>query len=56
MGRTLASPPFKTLAKIEDAILRTPIPEQRNALMALGAPIAGETFATAAPRRGIMPT
>lgn len=55
MGRTLASPPFKTLARIEDAILRTPIQEQRGALVALGAPIAADTFATASPRRGIMP-
>ncbi|MFO1085742.1 MAG: glutathione S-transferase family protein [Reyranellaceae bacterium] len=55
MGRTLAAPPFATLAKIEDAILRTPIQEQRNALKALGAPIADDTFATVSPRRGVMP-
>ena len=55
MARALAAPPFETLAKIEDAILRTPIQEQRSALIALGAPIAGDTFATASPRRGIMP-
>jgi len=55
MRRTLDAPPFATLARIEDAILRTPILEQRNALVALGAPIAGDTYATASPRRGIMP-
>ena len=55
MGRTLTAPPFATLAKIEDAILRTPIQEQRDALKALGAPIADDTFATASPRRGVMP-
>ena len=55
VARTLAAPPFRTLAKIEDAILRTPIQEQRSALIALGAPIAGDTYATASPRRGIMP-
>jgi len=55
MGRTLASPAFAALAKIEDAILRTPIAEQRDALLALGAPISAETYGSAAPRRGVMP-
>jgi glutathione S-transferase len=55
MGRTLASPAFAALAKIEDAILRTPIPEQRDALLALGAPISAETYGSPAPRRGVMP-
>ena len=30
MARTLASPPFAGLAALEDAILRTPIAEQRE--------------------------
>ena len=55
IGRTLASPAFAKLAKIEDAVLRVPIAEQRNALKAMGAPISAETCAGSAPRRGIMP-
>jgi glutathione S-transferase len=55
MARTLSAPAFVKLAKIEDAVLRVPVPEQRAALQAMGAPISAETFAGAAPRRGIMP-
>lgn len=55
IARTLASPPLAKLARIEDAVLRVPIAEQRNALKALGAPVSVETYAGAAPRRGIMP-
>ena len=51
----LATPPFQTLARIEDAILRTPIDEQRAALKALGAPVSAETYASTTARRGIMP-
>ena len=56
MARTLATPAFAKLAKIEDAILRTPITRQRDALKALGAPVSAETFSTTTPRRGVMPT
>ena len=55
MARTLAQPAFAKLAKIEDAVLRTPIAEQRAALRALGAPVSAETYAGLAPRRGVMP-
>ena len=55
MARTLATPAFVKLAAIEDAVLRTPIPEQRERLRAVGAPISAETYATASPRRGVMP-
>ncbi len=55
MGRTLATPAFKKLAAIEDGVLRTPIAQQRDKLRELGAPISAETYASAAPRRGIMP-
>lgn len=55
MARTLATPAFAKLAKIEDAILRTPIARQRDALKALGAPVSAETFSTTTPRRGVMP-
>jgi glutathione S-transferase len=55
MGRTMARPAFKKLAVIEDGILRTPIAQQRDKLKEMGAPISAETYASAAPRRGIMP-
>ena len=50
MGRTLATPPFDRLARMEDAIVRTPIADQRDVLKAAGAPISAETFGR--PRRG----
>ncbi len=53
--RTLALPSFQKLAPLEDAMLRTRIPQQREMLRGLGAPIAPETLAASAPRRGIMP-
>ena len=55
MGRVLASAPFEKLAKLENAMIRTPIPQQREALKALGAPISDDTYAAPSPRRGIMP-
>ena len=55
MARTLASPPFAKLAAIEDAVLRTPIPEQRDKLRSVGAPISADSYAGASPRRGVMP-
>jgi len=55
IARVLATPAFAKLAKIEDAILRVPVPEQRAALKAMGAPISADTYAAASPRRGIMP-
>lgn len=55
MTRTLATPAFQKLARIEDAILRTPIHEQRAALKALGAPVSADTYASTTARRGIMP-
>jgi glutathione S-transferase len=55
MGRTMASRPFAKLSGIEDAILRVPVSQQREALRTLGAPVSAETYADATPRRGIMP-
>jgi glutathione S-transferase len=54
IGRTLASPALAKLAKIEEAVLRIPIAQQRDALKALGAPISPETYAASSPRRGVM--
>jgi len=55
MRRTLATPALRKLAVIEDGVLRTPIPQQRDKLREMGAPISAESYASAAPRRGIMP-
>lgn len=55
MARTLAEPAFVKLARIEDAVLRIPIGEQREALKKLGAPVSAETYASPTPRRGVMP-
>ena len=55
IARTLATPAFTRLAALEDAILRTPIAEQRDRLRSLGAPVSAETLAAASPRRGVMP-
>jgi len=53
---TLATPAFEKLARIENAIARIPILQQREALQALGAPISAETYGAPTPRRGVMPT
>ena len=37
-------------------MIRTPIPQQREALAEIGAPLLAETYGTATPRRGLMPT
>jgi len=53
--RVLALPAFVALARFEDVSRRTPLAEQRAALISAGAPIAAETYGTATPRRGMMP-
>jgi glutathione S-transferase len=55
VDRTLALPCLQRLAKFEDKMIRTPIPQQREALAELGAPLLAETYGTATPRRGLMP-
>jgi len=54
--RVLGMPAFQRLVPFEDRMRRTPIPEQREALVRMGAPIASETYGTRSPRRGIMRT
>ena len=54
MERTLALPCFLALAPFELKSARTPIPQQREALAAIGAPLTAESYGTAAPRRGMM--
>ena len=55
VARTLALPPFQRLARIEETMLRTPIPKQREALRELGVALTPESYGTSEPRRGIMP-
>jgi glutathione S-transferase len=55
MARTLALPVFEKLAAFENATVRRPIPEHRDALRAAGAPLSAQTYAATTPRRGVMP-
>ena len=52
--RVLALPSFTRLKSYEDIMMRTPPPEQRSALAAMGAPLTRETYGTTTPRRGLM--
>jgi len=55
VDRTLALPGFAKLKPFEDKMIRTPIPQQRDALREIGAPLTRETLGTATPRPGVMP-
>ena len=52
--RALGLDAFQRLKPFEDKMARTPIPQQREALAAMQAPIAAESYGTATPRRGPM--
>lgn len=54
--RTLALDAFARLRPFEIIGVTTPIPAQRDALLAAGAPLTAETWGTNKPRPGIMPT
>ena len=54
IARTLALDSFARLARFEEACLRVPIPQHREALAALGAPLTADTFFTPTPRRGVL--
>jgi glutathione S-transferase len=54
LQRTLGTPEFIRLAKIEEAIARVPLPAQAAVLRDLGEPIAEETLGTTTPRKGVM--
>jgi glutathione S-transferase len=54
VSKLLAHPSFAKLAAFEERLIRTPPPQQREALAALGAPLLSETYGTNVPRRGIM--
>jgi len=54
VDRVLAQDCLVKLQPFETAMLRTPIPEQRAALAAAGAPVSAETVGGATPQRGVM--
>lgn len=54
VARVLALPSFAKLAPFEDRSVRTPVPDHRNVLREMGAPISAQTRGTTRPRRGMM--
>lgn len=52
--RVLALPAFQKLARFEEQTLRTPVEQQREVLLELGAPVTEATMGNDAPRRGVM--
>ena len=54
VARVLDLASFAKLRPFEETSLRTPMPQHRDALAALGAPIARETCGSTTPRRGMM--
>ena len=56
MDRVLALPSFRTLAAIEDRLIRTPLPEQRTMLADMGVTLTTESWVTTTPRAGVMQT
>jgi glutathione S-transferase len=54
LERAWALPAFRTLAAYEDGMLRIPLPEQRDLLAAMGAPLTDTTLGDASPRYGLM--
>ncbi len=54
LQRAWSLPAFRKLAELEDKSLRTPLPQQREVLIALGAPVSEATLGTSTARRGPM--
>jgi glutathione S-transferase len=54
VARVLAIPSFAKLEPFEKEMVRTPPPQQRAALAAIGAPLTATSFGTDTPRRGLM--
>jgi len=54
IDRILKLDSFQKLRPIEDRLRRTPIMQQRAALIAMGMPVTTETYGTSVPRRGLM--
>jgi len=53
VDRVLAQECLAKLQPFEALMLRTPIPQQRAALAAAGAPVSADTVGGAPPRRGL---
>lgn len=51
--RMQALPVFQKLARLEEGILRVPVTEQRETLMAMGAPVTCETMRSDVARHGL---
>jgi glutathione S-transferase len=56
VSRVLEHPSFVALRPFEEILMRTPIPQQRDALRQAGAPVASRTLAGRTARRGILAT
>ena len=54
LERAWALPAFRKLAGLEEKSMRSPLAEQRQVLIGLGAPVSAETLGTSPPRRGMM--
>lgn len=54
VDRVLAHPSFVKLRSFEEILVRTPIPKQRAALLAAGAPLTADTLGRDVPRRGVL--
>jgi glutathione S-transferase len=52
--RVLALESFAKLKPFEERLIRTPIGQHRAVLAEMGAPLTAESYATAAPRRGVL--
>ena len=52
--RVLALASFEKLKPYENKMMRTPVARQRSVLTEMGAPLTTESYATTAPRRGLM--
>lgn len=53
VARVLSLPSLQKLAKLEEAVLRVPFAQHRDALAAAGAPLTVDTMATLTPRKGV---
>jgi len=54
VANTLDHPGFRKLRPFEELSLKTPIPQQRDALAAAGAPVTQQSYGTDIPRRGVL--
>lgn len=52
--RIQATPVFQKLAAVESLVFRTPVPQQRDAMLQQGLPLTEFTYSTPTARRGVM--